>query len=272
MKINLLPDFAADWRDMTLVHYRFAPQDLAAAAAFPLDLYDGSAYVSLVLFRLMRMRPWGWGRAGQWLCRPISDHFFLNLRTYVRTAQGPGIEFLAEWIPNLVSLRLGPMLYGLPYRLGRFSTKRRAGALGTTRATITDSALPGRIEIATGAGSGPEMPCERGSLAEFLLERYLAFTSHRGVRRFFRVEHPAWRVREPSWFSCAASLVEQAFPWFACGELAGAHETVGFRSVRMTRAVPLRPVPDGQRPADPPLAVHHRRARRSRNAFFAVLD
>ena len=35
--------------------------------------------------------------------------------------------------------------------------------------------------------------CEPGSLSEFLLERYTAFTAYRGRKRFFRVWHEPWR-------------------------------------------------------------------------------
>jgi len=230
-------DFAADWRDMTFVHYRFAPEVLAPHAAFPLELYEGSAYVSLVLFSLERMRPWGSGPLGRALCRPISDHYFLNLRTYVRGPQGPGIQFLAEWIPNRLSLLLGPSLYGLPYRLGRFQDQR-GGAAQTRQTVVSDAGAGGCLELETTAATTTPAACQPGTLAEFLLERYVAYTSHRGVRRYFTVRHAPWQVTEPAEVRCTTALVNSTFPWFAQGELVGAHETAGAFNVRMSR--PLR--------------------------------
>lgn len=110
--------FVADWRRMLFVHYAVAPEALAPHVPFPLDCREGKAFVSLVWFSLERMRPCGTGGLGRFLLRPISDHAFLNVRTYVRPTDGPGIYFVAEWIPNRLSLRLGPATYGLPYRLG----------------------------------------------------------------------------------------------------------------------------------------------------------
>src|SRR5260221_86091 len=108
------PLFIADWRRFVFLHFALRPGVLAPAVPYALDLREGRAFVSLVSFSLERMRP---GRVvppalGRLLMRPISDHPFLNVRTYVRGAGGPGIQFLAEWIDNPLSLRLGPLSYG----------------------------------------------------------------------------------------------------------------------------------------------------------------
>jgi hypothetical protein len=133
--------FIADWRDMVLVHYRVPPEVLRPHVPHPLDLFDGSAWVSLVFFRLERMRPPGLGALGRALLRPISDHVFLNVRTYVRGEAGPGIHFLAEWIPNRLSHWVGPRIYGLPYRLGGFEHDLAGDENGVGRIAVADPAL-----------------------------------------------------------------------------------------------------------------------------------
>ena len=85
----------ADWVEMRFVHYAFDPGILRPHVPVPLDLFGGRAYVSLVLFHLRKMRPHGTGFLGRACFRAISDHPFLNLRTYVEGAVGPGIHFLA---------------------------------------------------------------------------------------------------------------------------------------------------------------------------------
>src|SRR5580658_6647276 len=90
--------FYADWLDVTFLHYEVEPAALRPWVPFELDLREGRAYVSLVEFTIRRMRIASLGRAGEWLMRPMSDHWFLNARTYVRAGGASGIYFLAEWL------------------------------------------------------------------------------------------------------------------------------------------------------------------------------
>ena len=109
------PLFLARWQRVVFLHLEIDPVSLQRAVPFPLDLRDGRAYASLVAFTLEGMRPRCCGRLGAWLFRPVATGRFLNLRAYVRHHGEPGIYFLAEWLSNSVSVRLGPCTYGLPY-------------------------------------------------------------------------------------------------------------------------------------------------------------
>src|SRR5437899_1103974 len=93
----LRPLFRADWREVLFVHFRVDPAVLRPLVPLELDLYEGRAYVSLVAFTQARLRPtWG-GAVTEWLSRPLANHGFLNVRTYVRGGRERGIYFLAEW-------------------------------------------------------------------------------------------------------------------------------------------------------------------------------
>lgn len=219
---------------MLFVHFALPPESLAPHVPFPLDTHEGSAFVSLVFFRLERMRPPGTGTIGRWLTRPISDHPFLNVRTYVRGPAGPGIHFLTEWIPNRLSVPIGPRVYGLPYRFARFR-----GALGESshvgEVQVTDPALEAGLHLSIPACEAPLMSAAAGSRDDFLLERYTAYTHHQGVSRYFRVRHDAWRWIRPAWLRSDTDLVRRAFPWFAGASYAGAHRSPGVFGVRMGR-------------------------------------
>src|SRR6185436_17724001 len=78
------PLFFADWEQLVFMHYEVDASALQREVPFPLDLYEGRAYVSLVAFRMRGMRVRFGGAAGAWLCRPIATHEFLNARTYDR--------------------------------------------------------------------------------------------------------------------------------------------------------------------------------------------
>ena len=222
----------ADWDEMVLVHYAFEPADLQPYVPFPLDLHGDKAYVSLVSFELNGMRPNKTGPLGRWLFRMISDHLFLNVRTYVRGPQGPGIYFIREWINNPLSQLLGPRSYGLPYDCTRMRRMSRAG--GTTQMEVGPQDEE-RLEILIPTRRNPPGPVVPGSLAEFLLERYLAYTDRHGVERYFRVEHHAWEVEELDWMRLETSLLEKTFPWFLQGRQCNGHRTEGFKNVFMSR-------------------------------------
>src|SRR5438477_8914668 len=130
------PMFYARWDRALFIHYEADPAALQPDIPFALDLHEGRAFVSVVAFTLSRMRPRIGGRIGEWLFKPIATHEFLNIRTYVRHNGEPGIFFLAEWLSNPSSVRLGPWTIGLPYRFGRLvyqnapSGRRLRGVLG----------------------------------------------------------------------------------------------------------------------------------------------
>jgi uncharacterized protein YqjF (DUF2071 family) len=225
------PLFCADWLDAVFLHYEVEPGALQPLVPFPLDLREGKAFVTLVHFYLSRMRILALPPLGQWIMRPLSEHPFLNVRTYVRHGSDTGIYFLAEWLSNRLAVPLGRPIFGLPYHLGAFET-RHDPARGSVGATIRGA--PGAVRY-RGTFSQEPRPCERDSLDEFLLERYTAFTQWRGVRRFFRIWHPPWPVAPVAAEIPHASLLQAAGPWLPRARFIGAHYSPGAADVRMGR-------------------------------------
>lgn len=230
---------------MLFVHYRMPVDKLQPEVSFPLDLHEGDAWVSLVFFRLERMRLPGAGDIGRAMLRPISDHAFLNVRTYVRAEAGPGIHFLAEWIPNRLSTWIGPRTYGLPYRLGRFDCSLAGLDDGVGRIALEDTALAAGLKLVFPVRTAALTTARAGTVEDFLLERYTAYTCRDGVRRCFHVAHEPWLFHLVDWLRTDTTLVERAFPWFTAAKFHSAHLTPGVCDVRMSRPVRL---PTGERP------------------------
>ena len=192
------PLFLATWDRAVFIHYEADPVVLQREVPFPLDLRSGRAFVSLVAFTLRRMRPRFGGRLGEWLFKPIASHEFLNVRTYVKHAGEPGIFFLAEWLSNPLSVRLGPRTFGLPYRFGhlRYAHGQEDNIIGSV------TAKEGRLAYHATIPAASFDPSEAESQTEFLLERYTAFTCQgrrrvsfgfgttRGPKRRFRSKSP----------------------------------------------------------------------------------
>src|SRR5678816_2358450 len=77
------PLFLADWVGAVFIHYEVDPAALQPYVPFDLELWNGAASVSAVAFTMRNFRTSVLPRIGRWLLRPISEHGFLNVRTYV---------------------------------------------------------------------------------------------------------------------------------------------------------------------------------------------
>ncbi len=218
------PLFLARWDRAVFIHYEADPAILQREVPFPLELRDGRAFVSLVAFTLLRMRPRRGGRLGEWLFKPIASHEFLNVRTYVRHAGEPGIFFLAEWLSNPLSVRLGPRSFGLPYRFGHLKYQH-AHDDGEILGTVT--AREGQLEYRAQLPAAGFDPSEAESLTQFLLERYTAFTCQRGRRRLFRVWHAPWEQAPIEIEITANDLLASTGNWWRRAEYLGANYSPG---------------------------------------------
>ena len=229
------PLFHADWIDVVFLHYETDPDALQREVPWPLDLRDGRAFVSLVAFTLRDLRPRVGGWLGALVLRPIATHEFLNVRTYVRHEGEAGIYFLAEWLPNRLSVALGPTVFGLPYRHGRIAY-RNGGADSEVLGRITDVSSGASLSYeAAFADNAGHHPCQAGSLDEFVVERYTAFTSHHELHRCFRIWHPPWPLAPLDAQVDDHGLLALTGAWSHHARLVSAHHSPGYPGVWMGR-------------------------------------
>jgi hypothetical protein len=188
------------------------------------------------------MRPRIGGKVGALLLKPIAGHGFLNVRAYVRHHGETGIYFLAEWLSNPVSVMLGPRCFGLPYRLGHLEYEHQHET-GLLRGNVSDGKngangtnIAPRLEYSAKINPVSAFePCAAGSCAEFLMERYTAFTEHNSRRRFFRIWHPPWPQTPIDVDVQDTSLLTASWPWFADAVMIGANYSPGLEHVWMGR-------------------------------------
>jgi uncharacterized protein YqjF (DUF2071 family) len=234
------PLFIADWEDALMIHYEVDAELLQRVVPFELDLLEGRAFVSLVAFTMRGMRPRLGGRFAAWLLKPIGSHNFLNVRTYARVGAEAGIYFLAEWLSNRVSVALGPRVFGLPYKFGEIdyrhglqpsAANQSRGALGGRVKDPANSAvLNYQVDLNSRLGF---QECEIGSLQEWLMERYTAYTQVGGRSRFFRVWHPPWAQVPAEVAITDQSLLEVNWPFFRDARVIGGNLSPGVRGVWM---------------------------------------
>jgi uncharacterized protein YqjF (DUF2071 family) len=218
------PLFLARWDRTVFIHYETDAALLQRQIPFELELRSGRAFVSIVAFTLLRMRSRLGGRFGEWLFKPIATHEFLNVRTYVRHGGEPGIFFLAEWLSNPLSVRLGPRTFGLPYKFGRL-TYDHARSAGEIHGEI--AAHEGSLSYSGNLRTNDFETSEPGSLTEFMLERYTAFTRHGKRRRLFRVWHEPWQQSPIEIEVTADGLLTSTGDWWKTAEYLGANYSPG---------------------------------------------
>lgn len=164
------------WRDTVFLSWRMQPGTLRplVPATQEVDLFDGSAWLSVVAFEMHGKRSFG---------IPLAAKRFpeLNVRTYVRRKGKPGIRFLSMDTPGRLVGFVGRRM-GLPYRVADL----RFGA------EVQDP-VPGEATLSFRwrAGTGKE----GDALDRFLVERYVAFNGKRGWPRL-HVHHAPWPLNE----------------------------------------------------------------------------
>lgn len=195
---SFLPVMRQDWRDLLFLHWPVAARELAARVPAPLevDTRGGTAWIGLVPFRVERVRAPGLPPL------PLVSTFGeVNVRTYVRAPDGePGIWFFSLDADSSMAVQGARLLYRLPYFTADVEVERGEG-----EATVRySSARPDGGATSRGVwrpGPGEAAPSPRGSLEEFLVERYVLFSE--GGGRVFRA-----RVLHEDYPLVGATLLE----------------------------------------------------------------
>ncbi len=190
----------AEWRYLAMLNYAVDPSVLKrfVPPRTELDSYRGDTFVSVVGFRFLSTRVFGWAF-------PFHRNFEeVNLRFYVRrnAAEGwrRGVVFIRELVPRRAIAFVARACYGEPYtalpmrhRIDHTMQKIRL-EYGWQRR--------GRWESLHAAAEGPSETIQNGSVGEFITEHYWGYTA-RGVEcSEYQVEHPRWQI----WRAAEATL------------------------------------------------------------------
>jgi uncharacterized protein len=180
--------WAQQWLDLLFLHWRVSGSAVRRhlPVGLELDMWDGAAWISLVLFR-MRLRP-----RGLPYLPGLSSLTEVNIRTYVRCGDKPGIHFLRLYGDNAWAVRLAQLLTPLPYRWMPFEYDSAGDQYSFAECAPGEAS---RLSL-TFRPLGHETEADANSLDGWLLERYRAYTaSPRHGVVVGEVAHPRWAVR-----------------------------------------------------------------------------
>jgi uncharacterized protein YqjF (DUF2071 family) len=224
------------WRHVLFANWAVDPDvvDAHLPDALSVDTYDGDAWLSVVPFTNVEVRPRG---------LPAATGFRLpelNLRTYVTCEGASGVYFFSLDADGVLGVSAARLFHHLPYFLadidmavdGREVTFRSRRRHPGARACRYD---------ATYRPTGRQFHADGGSLAQFLTARARYFTeAPDGELRYARVDHEPWPLYE-------ADVVTRENDLFAANDFDDpGSDPVTLYSPRVTtQASESRPVADG---------------------------
>jgi uncharacterized protein len=192
-----LPDrpwaMAQTWADLLFCHWPVRAEQLAphVPASLPLDLYDGSAWLSITPFEVKGTRVRGT------VPPPGLSRFpELNVRTYVTLGGRPGIWFFSLEADSILAVAAARGLYRLPYLRARMQIERGEQWIDYRSERRDPRGAPARFE-ARYRPTGGVRHADPGSLEAWLVERYRLYTvDERGGVFAGDIHHRPWTIQD----------------------------------------------------------------------------
>jgi uncharacterized protein len=179
------------WHDLLFAHW---PIDEGALrekvpSEFDLDLFDGTGWVGVVLFHMTNVAPRGVPSL-PW----ISEFPELNVRTYVRVNDKPGIYFFSLDAGSTLAVHAARLLLNLPYYAATMSVMASADNIQYDSRRDNDSATA--TLSASYRPIGAPFEAIIGRREHFLTERYCLYNlDHRGTPYRLEIHHPPWPLQ-----------------------------------------------------------------------------
>jgi uncharacterized protein YqjF (DUF2071 family) len=186
------------WDDLLFAHWPLDPGQLERFVRPPLrlDTHAGHAWLGVVAFRISRIQ-----LRGLPVVPAVSDFPEVNLRTYVRLNDRPGVLFLSLHCPNRLAMALARPWFRLPYRHAAVCLRRGRGA--------TEFASHGPEHADFAAAFAPtSAACNDDSLGRWLTERYCYYAQTERATYRCDISHVPWPLTEASASITSNSLAE----------------------------------------------------------------
>src|SRR5262245_21656978 len=174
------------WTNLLFAHWPVAPPRLArhVPSAFALDLFEGSAWIGIVPFHMsnvgVRGIPW------------TSRFPELNVRTYVRAGDRPGVHFFSLDAASLLAVGAARSLLNLPYFHATMTIGHEGSAISYASHRMGSSEA---LRVVYRPEGAPAVPAP-GSLEHFLTERYCLYhVGRRGRPYRLEIHHAPWRLQ-----------------------------------------------------------------------------
>lgn len=173
-------NFYHEWNEVVFLHYKISKDKLQEfmPKEVNIDLFEGEAWVSLVAFKMEKIRP-----KGLFSFPLISNFPELNLRTYVEYKGKQGVYFLSIEAGKRISSFIAATISGLPYQFA--NQIKSANAFKSSKKENSFE-----FEYQTGER------LNKSSLDKWLTERYLVIQDVKNRLVSFDVHHTPWPIQK----------------------------------------------------------------------------
>jgi uncharacterized protein len=180
---------AQTWHDLLFAHWPIEPAILRPLVPreLPLDTFDGRCWIAVTPFHMSHIHPRGLPPLPG-----LSRFPELNVRTYVTLNGKPGVYFFSLDAANRPAVWAARRFYRLPYFSASMSVNARDGWIN-----YSSRRGSGKAEFRARYRAVGE-PClhEKGSLANWLTERYCLYTVANGEVYRAEIHHQQWQLRD----------------------------------------------------------------------------
>jgi len=180
------------WYDLLFAHWPVPMETLRPRipSALEIDTYNGQAWIGVVPFGMSRVYP-RWTFPLPWL----SYFLELNVRTYVRVGDKPGVYFFSLDAANAVAVEIARRWYQLPYFNARMSLHYESDWIRYTSQRTHAHAPPAEFK-ARYRPTGDVFRSQPGSLEAWLTERYCLYTvDPKGEVYRGEIHHVPWPLQ-----------------------------------------------------------------------------
>jgi uncharacterized protein YqjF (DUF2071 family) len=180
------------WHTLLFAHWPLAPAALRPLVppVLPLDTFDGQAWISIVPFAMTYLRPRGFPAIPL-----LTESLEINVRTYVIHRGIPGVYFFSLDANNPLAVAVARTLVHLPYFPARMHCRPIGDGIHYRTRRVSFGS-PSAEFVATYRPAGSAKHAQRGTLDNWLAERYCLYTMTRG-ERLYRVDihHGPWPLQ-----------------------------------------------------------------------------
>jgi uncharacterized protein YqjF (DUF2071 family) len=181
------------WHDLLFAHWPVDANDLRAKvpAGLELDVFDGQAWVGVIPFHMTNVAPRG-VPALPW----VSAFPELNVCTYVRMHDHPGVYFFSLDAGSRLAVGAARTMFSLPYYSAEMRVaQEHDGRIAYSSRRTSSGAAPAEF-VARYGPVGDVKNAARGTLEYFLTERYCLYTVDSSSRAYrVEIHHPAWPLQ-----------------------------------------------------------------------------
>jgi uncharacterized protein YqjF (DUF2071 family) len=194
------------WQELLFAHWPVPADELRPRIppGLELDTFDGEAWIGVVPFTMTGIR------FRRFPALPgLSGFHEVNVRTYVRRGDRPGVWFLSLDAPSRVNAWGARRFYHLPYFHSRITLEREGDSIRYASRRTSRGGPPAELRVRYGP-SGGVCPARPGSLDAWLTERYRLYSAD-ATGRLYRaeVEHPPWAL-QPAWVDLGTNTMALA--------------------------------------------------------------